>query len=289
MKKSFFKTAGILAEKLPEILEVYKPRLINKDICSFSAPDYLLETAEGPVLIEIKTSKDLKRSIKDGKEDLLFYNSLLRDLELSGLTFRGMRLARPVKSLLINPRYGTVEEFNEVIPNFREIGVEIWKIKRAALVENVLPSVKPVSSICSRCAYKKFCREGEYLEMTKPPPIIYALAEREVEPKDPDIKPPKEFWRTYFLLRRRLEQGYEIARIQLEKMDAYLRWLQEKKQERLTELVYREMSNEFESWGGLNFLKRYNRKIRAVSYLLFPRNKAGDKDLRIAKKRWFRK
>jgi hypothetical protein len=282
-----------MLDKIPKILAVYKqPVLRNRDTCSLGFPDYQVETEKGHILIEVKNLANLSMAIHEAKDSLLYYNSLLADQELGDSVWRSMLLPSPAKSLIVIPRQGVVKEALEPIPNFREIAVEIWKIKRAALVDGVLPDVRQVSSVCRRCRYKRLCEKMkvEQIEPAKPLPLIYAIAEYEVEeehkpPAYSDL--PSDFWKVYLELKRRVGEGDEKAKDELNRMDEYLNWLHLKRQEDVCKVLYRVMPDEFDSWGGLNFLKENYVKVANTARILYPHNEDNVKViLKVARKRW---
>lgn len=286
MNKGFLNTFKGMLEKIPKIEAVYKPTLRNRDTCSLGIPDYQVETVQGHILIEVKNMQNLDVALDEGKDDLLYYNSLLTDLELGDSIWGLEKLPNPTKSLIVVPRHGVVKEVSEPIPNFREIAVEIWKIKRAALVDGVLPDTKLTPSICNRCQYRRFCekKKVEQLEPTKPIPLIYAVAEHEAkENVEKPIETPTGFWLAYSELRRRAEQGNEEAKAKLNYMDEYLNRLYREK----VKIVYRAMRDEFDSWGGIEFLTENYASVTSASHRLY---KACEKNveviLRVAKKRW---
>ncbi|MEM1558175.1 MAG: hypothetical protein QXT26_09135 [Thermoproteota archaeon] len=49
-------------------------------------------------------------------------------------------------------------------------------------MDGVLPDIKPTPSVCNRCQYRRFCEKKriKQLELTRPIPLIYAVAEHEV-------------------------------------------------------------------------------------------------------------
>ncbi|MEM3665230.1 MAG: hypothetical protein QXW47_09990 [Candidatus Jordarchaeales archaeon] len=205
MRRHFTRILEKLLEDIPKIIAVYKPVLRNRDICSLALPDYQVETVEGHVLIEVKNMWDLKQALKEGKLNLFFYNFLLSDLELGDSTWELEKLPTPVSSFLVVPRHGVVREIKSIMPNFREIAVEIWKIKRAALVERVLPDTWPVASVCKKCQYRLFCKKEktEQLEDTKPIPLIYTLAKHEAEKEEQQLSCPKNSLKRTFSLKEK--------------------------------------------------------------------------------------
>jgi len=50
--------------------------------------------------------QNLDVALDDGREDLLYYNSLLADLELGDSIWSWGKLPNPAKSLIVIPRYG---------------------------------------------------------------------------------------------------------------------------------------------------------------------------------------
>lgn len=249
--ESFLDALKGLSESIPKIKTVYKPTLRNRDTCSFGYPDYQVKTIKEDILIEVKNLKDLERAIEEGRWNLLYYNSLLADLELGDSIWRMGKLARPSKSLIVVPRWGEIKEITEPIPNFREIAVEIWKIKRSALIDHVIPDIKPEPSICRWCKYRKFCEKEkiEQLEYAKPIPLIYAIAEYE---------------------RERCVGGTQSQQYQ-EKI----------------KMIYRTLPDEFDNWGGLEFLIKNWTKIDDISRKLYRRHEENlEVILRVAKKRW---
>jgi hypothetical protein len=46
-------------------------------------------------------------------------------------TWLGRQLPKPTTSLVAVSRHGVVKEVSGRIPNFRDVAVEVWKIKRA--------------------------------------------------------------------------------------------------------------------------------------------------------------
>jgi hypothetical protein len=278
-----------MLESLPKMISVYKPTLRNRDTCSLGIPDYQVETIEGHVLIEVKNLDDLGRAVNEGRDNLLYYNSLIGDLELGDSRWWSSKLPRPLKSLVVVPRWGALSEVDEPIPNFRNIAVEIWKIKRAALVEGVLPDTKPEPTVCRRCLFKRSCekKRTEELELSKPLPLIYAVAEHEAKPEKIKLEEPKGFWEAYFNLRGKAETGNEEARMALNRMEDYLKMLWAKKEEERVKLVYRTMPEEFENWGGQEFLKTNWMKIDNASHRLFNECEENvEVILRVARKRW---
>ena len=290
MKGRFLNTLKEMLEKMPKIKTVYKPTLRNRDTCSIGVPDYQVETSEGHILIEVKNWRNLNGALREGKEDLLYYNSLLADSELGDSVWQFSELPKPVKSLIVIPRWGTVEEVVEPIPNFREIAVEIWKIKRAALVEGVLPEINSNQSICKRCQYKRFCEKykSERLESTKPIPLIYAVARYESKVDETvTFKTPPGFWNAYFKLKRKAEEGDEKSKLALNQMDEYLSWLHMKDREERAKVLYKATPGEFDDWGGLEFLKRNYMKISNISNRLYHSHGKNVKlIIKIARKRW---
>lgn len=290
MKKGFLSAFRGMLERIPKIEAVYKPKLRNRDTCSLGIPDYQVETVQGHILIEVKNMQNLDAALDEGREDLLYYNSLLADLELGDSIWSWDKLPNPAKSLIVIPRYGIVKEVLEPIPNFREIAVEIWKIKKAALVDGVLPDIKPAPSVCNRCQYRRFCEKKriKQLEPARPIPLIYAVAEHEAgENVKKSIGLPTGFWITYSELRRRAEQGDGEARAKLNRMDEYLNWLYEKHREEEAKAVYRAMQDEFDSWGGVEFLATNYTSVAITSHRLY---KVCEEDvevvLRVARRRW---
>ena len=288
-KKKFLNVFKELLRIIPKIEVVYKPTLRNRDTCSLGFPDYQVETPEGHVLIEVKNLKDLGRALNEGRGDLLFYNSLIADLKLGDSISHFGKLPTPVKSLIVIPRKGVVKEVREKIPSFRKIAVEIWKIKRAALIDHVLPDINPVQSICKRCQYKKFCEKGkiENLELAKPIPLIYSIAEYETKDKKINLKMPPNFWRTYSKLRIKAKAGDKKAVTALSKMDEYIKWFESMSEKRRLETLYKAMPNEFDQWGGLKFLKEQYQRIAYISHRLYSLYEEDiEIVLRVAKKRW---
>jgi hypothetical protein len=283
-----------MLDRVPKVLAVYKPVLRNRDTCSLGYPDYQVETEKGHLLVEVKNIADLNRAIHEAKDNLLYYNSLLADRELADSVCLGRSLPSPARSLIVIPRQGVVKEFLESIPNFREIAVEIWKIKRAALVDGVLPDVKPASSVCRRCRYRRFCEKMkvEQIEHAKPLPLIYAMAEHELEEVEKHrhqiyLDMPSGFWETYSELRRRVEEDDEEAKYDLNRMNEYLNWLHLKHQEDMCKALYRAMPDDFDSWGGLNFLKENYPRVTAIAHMLYPHHEDNVKViLKVARKRW---
>jgi hypothetical protein len=295
MKRGFLNVLKGMLDKIPKILAVYKqPVLRNRDTCSLGYPDYQVETEKDHILVEVKNAADLDIAIREAKNDLLYYNSLLADRELGDSVWRSRLLPSPAKSLIVIPRQGVVKEALEPIPNFREIAVEIWKIKRAALVDGVLPDVRQVSSVCRRCGYKRLCEKMkvEQIEPAKPLPLIYAIAEYEIEDVEESKPPaylnlPSGFWKVYLELKRRVGEGDEKAKDKLNRMDEYLNWLHLKRQEDVCKVLYRVMPDEFDSWGGLNFLKENYVKVANTARILYPHNEDNVKViLKVARKRW---
>jgi len=192
------------------------------------------------------------------------------------------------------PRQGVVKEVLEPIPNFRDVAVEIWKIKRAALVNRVLPDVRRVSSVCGRCGYRKFCEKMmvKQIEPAKPLPLVYAMAKYELEEVEKPMRQvsldvPSAFWRAYSELRRKVAEGDEKAKEDLNKMTEYLNWLHLKRQEDICKILYRSMPNEFDSWGGLNFLRENFSRVTAIAHMLYPTHEDNVRViLRVARKRW---
>jgi len=249
--ESFLDALKGLSESIPKIKTVYKPTLRNRDTCSIGYPDYQVKTIKEDILIEVKNLKDLERAIEEGRWNLLYYNSLLADLELGDSIWRMGKLARPSKSLIVVPRWGEIKEITEPIPNFREIAVEIWKIKRSALIDHVIPDIKPEPSICRWCKYRKFCEKEkiEQLEYAKPIPLIYAIAE------------------------------YERERC--------VGWTQSQQYQEKIKMIYRTLPDEFDNWGGLEFLIKNWTKIDDISRKLYRRHEENlEVILRVAKKRW---
>jgi hypothetical protein len=183
IRKNFTTLLGDLINTLPKIKAVYKPTLRNADFCSLGMPDFLLETEEGNLIIEVKNVANLKKAVSEGVFELQFYRSLIEDESVSVTEWGREELFRPSKCVLVCPRQGLVREIRDPFPSYREIATEIWKIKRAALVEGKLPETRPVSSICGRCGFKRFCKEGESLEKAKPLPLIYEVARNEAGEK----------------------------------------------------------------------------------------------------------
>ena len=296
MKKGFLNILKSMLDRVPKVLAVYKPVLRNRDTCSLGYPDYQVETEKGHLLMEVKNIADLNRAIHEAKDNLLYYNSLLADRELGDSVWWRRPLPSPTRSLIVIPRQGVVKEILESILNFREIAVEIWKIKRAALVDGVLPDVKRVPSICRRCAYEKICRKmrGEQVEAAKPLPLIYAVARcevEEVEGRGPSARLdlPPGFLGAYFELELSAMKGDEEARNKLKKMNEYLKRISLNREDKCKAL-YRVVPDEFDSWGGLDFLKNNYSKIEsAASKLYF----CSDRDrndakviLKVAGRRW---
>jgi hypothetical protein len=291
MKEGFLNLLKSMLDKLPKIVAVYKPVLRNRDICSLACPDYQVETEKGGILLEVKNVADLSRAICEATDDILYYNSLLADRELGDSTWLGRQLPKPTTSLIVIPRHGVVKEVSERIPNFRDVAVEVWKIKRAALVEGVLPYVRRVSSVCGRCGYKRFCEKMrvEQLEPAKPLPLIYAIAEAEKfsELNRLHADYPPGFWRAYFELKKKAELGDEKAKEELRKMVEYYSRLHLKHQEEACKLLYNTMPDEFDSWGGLNFLKENFKKLKTTAHILYPPYEKNAKlILKVAMKRW---
>ena len=294
MKKGFLNILKSMLDKVPKVLAVYKPVLRNRDTCSLGFPDYQVETEKGHMLLEVKNVADLSRAIQGAKDDLLYYNSLLADQELGDSLWLGRALPTPVTSLIVLPRQGVVKEVLEPIPNFRDVAVEIWKIKRAALVNRVLPDVRRVSSVCGRCGYRKFCEKMmvKQIEPAKPLPLVYAMAKYELEDVEKPMRQvsldvPSAFWRAYSELRRKVAEGDEKAKEDLNKMTEYLNWLHLKRQEDICKILYRSMPNEFDSWGGLNFLRENFSRVTAIAHMLYPTHEDNVRViLRVARKRW---
>lgn len=292
MREGFLKLLSGMIEKLPKIRAVYKPILRNRDTCSLGRPDYYIETTEGPVLVEVKNMEHMERAMEEGEANLLFYGSLLADLELSDSVWYGGKLPRPVKSLVVIPRWGVVREVSRLIPNFREVAVEIWKIKRAALIEGALPEITPVSTICKRCQYRRFCEEqrSEKLELARPIPLIYAIAESEAKEHKEQLevlRPPQGFWDAYLDLSRRVKSGDEHAEVMLNKMREYLEWFHLRELDERAKLLYRVMPNEFDEWGGPYFLKSHYRNVAVAAHSLFSQHESDVKAvLRVARRRW---
>jgi len=294
MKKGFLNILKSMLDKVPKVLAVYKPVLRNRDTCSLGFPDYQVETEKGHMLLEVKNVADLSRAIQGAKDDLLYYNSLLADQELGDSVWLGRALPTPVTSLIVLPRQGVVKEVLEPIPNFRDVAVEIWKIKRAALVNRVLPDVRRVSSVCGRCGYRKFCEKMmvKQIEPAKPLPLVYAMAKYELEEVEKPMRQvsldvPSAFWRAYSELRRKVAEGDEKAKEDLNKMTEYLNWLHLKRQEDICKILYRSMPNEFDSWGGLNFLRENFSRVTAIAHMLYPTHEDNVRViLRVARKRW---
>ena len=224
--------------------------------------------------------------------DLLYYNSVLADKILSASTHYSEKLPQPSKSLLIVPRFGVIKEVDDKIPNYRETAIEIWKIKRAAIVEGKLPHVVPVSTLCKRCSFKKYCQEGESLEKAKPLPLLYAIAYQEAEKEIERIrrevfKLPNGFLHAYFTLEKEAEKGNHEALRKLELLETYrmqrIRILEEKEQQ----MVFRSLTNEFEHWGGIKILRDYYLKISRVSQMLFPQREEKIREIiRVARRKW---
>lgn len=128
--QKFTALMGDLYNKLPKIKLVYKPVLKNRDICSLGYPDFQIDSEQGQILIEVKNWANMNTGLKEGKLDLLYYNSLLADKILGASTHLSEKLPIPIKSLLVMPRFGLVKEIDDPIPNYREIAVEIWTIKK---------------------------------------------------------------------------------------------------------------------------------------------------------------
>jgi len=291
MKKGFLNILKSMLDKVPKVLAVYKPILRNRDTCSLGFPDYQVETEKGHILLEVKNAADLSRAIREAKDDLLYYNSLLADRELGDSVWLGTTLPTPVRSLIVVPRQGVVKEVLEPIPNFRGIAVEIWKIKRAALVDGVLPDVRRVSSVCSRCGYRKFCEKMKVDQIgpAKPLPLLYAMAMYELEDRHRlfHLDVPAGFWGAYSELKRKVEDGDKKAEEALNKLTEYLNWLHLKQQEDICKAVYKAMPDEFDSWGGPNFLKENFQRVRSVAHTLYPPYEDNVKViLKVARRRW---
>jgi hypothetical protein len=125
------------------------------------------------------------------------------------------------------------------------------------------------------------------LELSKPLPLIYAVAEHEAKPEKIKLEEPKGFWEAYFNLRGKAETGNEEARMALNRMEDYLKMLWSKKEEERVKLVYRTMPEEFENWGGQEFLKTNWMKINNASHRLFNEYEENvEVILRVARKRW---
>jgi hypothetical protein len=291
MKEGFLNLLKSMLDKLPKIVAVYKPVLRNRDTCSLACPDYQVETEKGGILLEVKNVADLSRAIREATDDILYYNSLLADRELGDSTWLGRQLPKPTTSLIVIPRHGVVKEVSERIPNFRDVAVEVWKIKRAALVEGVLPDVRRVSSVCGRCGYKRFCEKMkvEQIELAKPLPLIYSIAEAEKISELNRLRAdyPSSFWRAYFELKKKAELGDEKAKEVLRKMAEYHSRLHLKHQEETCKLLYNTMPDEFDNWGGLNFLKENFKKLKTTAHILYPPYEKNAKlILKVAMKRW---
>jgi hypothetical protein len=290
MKKGFLGLLKDIMNKIPKVLAVYRPVLRNRDTCSLGYPDYQVETEEGHILVEVKNLAKLSRALKEARDHLLYYNSLLADREFGDTIWWRESLPRPFKSLIVVPRHGVVEEFSKVIPNFRDIAVEIWKIKKAALIDGVLPDVKQVPWICKRCGYKRLCEEmrAKKLEPAKPLPLIYAIAEHEVgEVRPKFIPPPPGFWDAYHKLMEKAREGDKKAEENLKKMGEYLDWLYSKQWEDVCKALYRAIPNEFDNWGGLDFLRKNFLKIMNTAHMFYPLHEEGVKVvLKLVMKRW---
>lgn len=260
--QKFSNLVGEVYAKLPKIKSVYKPVLKNRDFCSLGYPDFQIDSEEGPILIEVKNWASINSSLKQGQMDLLYYNSILTDKILSASTYYSEKLPLPTRSLLIVPRSGLVKEINDKIPKYRETAIEIWKIKKAAIVEGKLPHVNLDPSICRRCGFKKYCKEGESLEKAKPLPLLYAVAYQEAEKEIENIRKkilhfPSNLWQAYFTFKK--EQ----------------------------QILYRTLTNEFEKWGGMKTIENYHLKISRTSNLLFPQNEEKIEEIiRVVRRKW---
>jgi len=288
MKRGFLGLLKDMTSKIPKVLAVYRPVLRNRDTCSLGYPDYQVETEEGHILVEVKNLAELSKALKEARDHFLYYNSLLADREFGDANLGRESLPRPFKSLIVVPRHGVVEEFSKIMPNFRDIAVEIWKIKRAALIDGVLPDVKQVPEICKRCGYKKLC-EGmgaKEPEPAKPLPLIYAIAEHEVGEARPKFIPPPGFWNAYHKLMKRAQEGDKRAEEDLKNMREYLDWLHLKQREDACKALYRAIPDEFDNWGGLDFLRRIFLKVMNTAHMFYPPHEEGVKVVLKVMKRW---
>ena len=290
MKRGFLGLLKDMMNKIPKVLAVYRPVLRNRDTCSLGYPDYQVETEEGHILVEVKNLAKLSKALKEARDHLLYYNSLLADREFGDTIWWRESLPRPFKSLIVVPRHGVVEEFSKVMPNFRDIAVEIWKIKRAALIDGALPDVKQIPWICKCCGYKRLCEEmrAKKLEPAKPLPLIYAIAEHEVGEVRPKFIPPLPgFWDAYHKLMEKAQEGDKKAEENLKKMSEYLDWLYSKQWEDVCKALYRAIPNEFDNWGGLDFLRKNFLKIMNTAHMFYPLHEEGVKVvLKLVMKRW---
>jgi len=291
--RKFMNLMGDLYNKFSKIKSVYKPVLKNRDICSLGYPDFQVDTEQGQVLIEVKNWANLNSAISEGKHDLLYYNSLLKDKMLGASTHISEKLPTPINSILVIPRHGIIQKISDPIPKYREIAVEIWKIKRAAIVEKKLPYVKTEPSICKRCGFKKYCHEeGETLEQAKPLPLISAIARKEAEEdleksRKEMLRLPNGFSVAYFTLKKEAAKGNLKA---LEKMNALREFITQRHRtiiKKEIETLFKAMPNEFEEWGGKALLNNYYMKISRTTNMLFPQIEDKIEEIiRVSRRKW---
>jgi len=280
-RRHIMDSVRLLAEHLPRILSFTRPRYRNRDVFAVGFPDFQVETDEGHFLVEVKSvgergKSEVGKAVFQTKfylamlEDSMVSDSLFDALDLvradretalrllgvdrldSGLlremsSWAGIRVPPPPRGLVFLPRQGHLEVVERGIEGFRSVAAEIWKIKRAALVEGVLPHVEP-SEVCRRCPYRRHCEEGESLEPAVPAPLVFASAEAELEEAGWD-RALGESRLEPLMERMRREAG--AARWELYEYFARARMLLSKERRlRRMHALYREFPDWFDRWGG---------------------------------------
>jgi len=240
----------------------------------------------------VKNWASINSSLKQGQMDLLYYNSILTDKILSASTYYSGKLPLPIRSLLIVPRFGLVKEISDKIPNYRETAVEIWKIKKAAIVEGKLPHVNPDPSICRRCGFKKYCKEGESLEKAKPLPLLYAVAYQEAEKEIEKARKKAlhfslNLWQAYSTFKKEVENGKTDLVKKLKLIEMYRAQINRDLAKKEQQILYGTLPNEFEKWGGIATMKNYHLKISRTSSILFPQNEEKIEEIiRVVRRKW---
>ena len=161
------------------------------------------------------------------------------------------------------------------------------------LTEEVLEIIASLQADRSKGEYVEFY--GERSEETKraEEAIVEALrkqskAEHEVgEVRPKFIPPPPGFWDAYHKLMEKAQEGDKKAEENLKKMSEYLDWLYSKQWEDVCKALYRAIPNEFDSWGGLDFLRKNFLKIMNTAHMFYPLHEEGVKVvLKLVMKRW---
>jgi hypothetical protein len=148
--------------------------------------------------------------------------------------------------------------------------VEIWKIKRAAVVEGRLPYVERSAELCHRCGFSKYCEEGEDLELVPPAPLAFALGEVSVgEWNEPSRIQPLRKRMSDVILDAYLKLGVRDVSFDEEFSRAYelARYEDEVNEGKRLHAIYREFPDVFEKWGGEGVA--HDRRLKQASHIYY--------------------